>query len=330
MSARMEKYASDTGVKKRTQKNERLYSKVSDMNIDYVDIDVDNAVDLSTRSSSKTSREDFQKQRELNKILPSSKTKVYEEETYVEPKEERVYDINEILKMARQDKLFEDNEKKRLINTEYNILTKLDVNTLENDEMKKEDLKSLIDDIYKKEAPKKERKSKKYSRSEEAKLLSDLFEENEEQEETVDDKTFELQEEASKEILSKDVDEEETETEVEYEDETENEEETEEQEEVATQVIDKGENEGFEDTTTMYDFGIEKKSKRKKGKEKQVNMLEGVNLKEEMKRSKEQDEEYEYMEEKEGKGLIIAIVIVVILILVTCGFFVYEYFFGMK
>ena len=33
-------------------------------------------------------------------------------------------------------------------------------------------------------------------------------------------------------------------------------------------------------------------------------------------------------EETEGKGLVIAIIIVVILILLTCGFFVYEYFFG--
>ena len=138
----MEKYDVDTGLKQRTKKNENLYSEVQNMNIDYVDIDVDNAVEL-TPSSGRKSREDYQKQRELNKILPNNREQVNISDTVVEPKEDRVYDINEILKMARENKLFEENDKKRLINTEYNILTKLDVGTLENDEMKKEDLRSL-------------------------------------------------------------------------------------------------------------------------------------------------------------------------------------------
>lgn len=305
MKARMEKYDTSSVVKKRTSKNENLYSEVGNMNIDYVDIDVDNAVELNPSLDGRTTREDYQKQRELNKILPSNKEKSVSMTESVQPKEDRVYDINEILSMARKNKLFEDSEKKRLINTEYNILTKLDIDKLENENMKKEDLRSLIDGIYEKEVPKKSQKEKKYTRSEEAKLLNDLFED------TITKDNINLQEELSKEILDNDE---------------ENVEESEENnkqnnELVATQITDKTED--MEDTTTMYDFGIDKKAKKKK--EKQKYMLEGVDLK----KAKEESIDEE-LEEKESKVLIVAIVIVVILILITCGFFVYEYFFGLK
>ena len=300
MKARMEKYDVDTSVKKRTTKNENLYSQISDMNIDYVDIDIDNAVELDPSKSGRTSREDFQKQRELNKILPRNSEKEEYMQEHIEPKEDRVYDINEILSMARKNQLFEDSEKKRLINTEYNILTKLDVGQLENENMKKEDLKSLIEDIYEKEVPKKEDRAKKYSRSEEARLLNDLFED------TITKDTIKIQEDLSKAILDK----EESITVEELKAEPIKEE----TEEVATQINTQETN---ENTTTMYDFGIEKKSKKK-------------NRTSEKDETKNQDLEEEYEEEEEGKLLIVFIIIVVILILATCGFFVYEYFFGLK
>ena len=312
MKARMEKYDEDGNIKQRTAKNENLYSEVQNMNIDYVDIDVDNALELNPSSPHKKSREDYQKQRELNKILPNTKNIETAQDIAVEPKEDRVYDINEILKMARENKLFEEPDKKRLINTEYNILTKLDINELDNDELKKEDLRSLIDDIYEKEGPKKDEDVKKYPRNEE-KLLSDLFDEQEE---------IKVEENLSKNILDNEEKEEEKE-EVEESNEEIKEEETpidtvEEEKEPEQEVITPQEEKKLENS--MYDFGLEKKSKKKEKKHK--NMLEGVDLEKEL--VKEPEEE----EEKEGKGLVIAIVIVVILILLTCGFFVYEYFFG--
>lgn len=208
MKARMEKYA-DTFEKSRTSKNEKLYDEIQDMSIDYVNIDVNNALELNPNKNHRASREDFQKQRELNKILPRNEEqkRIIEEE--VEAKENRIYDINEILKLARENKLFEDQDKKRLINTEYNILTKLDIENLESEDMKKEDLKNLINDIYKKEQPK---KTKKYSRKEEDNLLNDLFEDYEEEKEIKEE--LELKEELSKEILDKKEIEEEKEEEV--------------------------------------------------------------------------------------------------------------------
>lgn len=197
MKARMEKYVT-APEKSRTSKNEKLYDEVQDMSIDYVNIDVNNALELNPSKNHRSSREDFQKQRELNKILPRNeeKQRIIDEE--VEPKENRIYDINEILKLARENKLFEDKDKKRLINTEYNILTKLDIENLETEDMKKEDLKSLINDIYQKEEPVKQ---KSYSRKEEEALLNDLFEDYHEEKEVKEE--LELKEELSKEILDK-------------------------------------------------------------------------------------------------------------------------------
>lgn len=200
MKARMDKYVSDDAntVKRRTQKNEKLYDEVLDMSIDYVNIDVNNAIELDPKNPIKSTREDYQKQRELSKILPrNEKHEKYVKEE-VEPKENRIYDINEILRLAREDQLFEDNKKKRLINTEYNILTKLDIDNLESEDMKKEDLKSLINDIYEKEKPV---KPKKYSRKDEEALLNDLFDDYEPDKDLKEE--LRLQEELSKEILDK-------------------------------------------------------------------------------------------------------------------------------
>ena len=194
MNARMDKYVSTEGAKTRTKRNENLYNEVLDMSIDYVNIDVNNAVELTPNHSNKTTRENYQKERELNKILPKNEERQKVLDVAVEPKENRIYDINEILNLAKQNKLFEDSNKKRLINTEYNILTKLDLKEIDSEDMKKEDLRSLIDDIYEKEEPK---RIKKYSKHEEKELLNELFANDD------DDmiKQENLREELSKEIL---------------------------------------------------------------------------------------------------------------------------------
>ena len=330
MNARMEKYNEDNGSKKRTSRNQNLYNEVQSMTLDYSLIDVDNALELSPSKEGRTSREDYQKQRELNKILPQNKIKERMEFDSIEPKEDRVYDINEILKAAREDKLFEDSEKKRLINTEYNILTKLDVDSLENEEMKKEDLKNMIDDIYSKEKPK---KLKKYTRGKEKELLSDLFSEGE-NDKTIkeeDDLKEEIKEELKEEIINtitEDIPNKEEivnalkeEIKEDLEDEV-----------VNTEITN-------EDVAKLYDSmditdKISKKEKKKKEKKRKKDEFKELEYtKDNKKVSLEETQSNTIVdfigEEKEGKGLLIAIIIVSILILVTCGFFVYEYFFGL-
>ena len=191
MKARMDKYDSSTAVKERTEKNKKLYDEVQDMNIDYIDIDVNNAIELNPYGTNNRTRSEYQKQKELNSIISlNDEKREYVEEQEV--KEEKIYDINEILKLAKENKLFENEDKKRLINTEYNILTKLDIDEIDKEkDISKENLKDLIDKVYENEKPVTKEKD----------LLVDLLDNNEEQEEI---KEVVLEPEVSKEILEED------------------------------------------------------------------------------------------------------------------------------
>lgn len=200
MKARMEKYTTSNEVKTRTNRNNKLYDEISNMNIDYVNIDVNNAIDMGMNSGSR--REDFQRKRELNKIMPGREEKKEIVTDEVTPKENRIYDINEILTLARKNKLFEDENKKRLINTEYNILTKLDVQSLEKEDMKKEDIRALIDDIYEKE--------KKTYVDDGKDLFSDLIEPRALKEEKKEELVKEIKEEPKEEVINHDEEKSET------------------------------------------------------------------------------------------------------------------------
>ena len=191
MKARMDKYDSSTAVKERTEKNKKLYDEVQDMNIDYIDIDVNNAIELNPYGTNNRTRSEYQKQKELNSIISlNDEKREYVEEQEV--KKEKIYDINEILKLAKENKLFENEDKKRLINTEYNILTKLDIDEIDKEkDISKENLKDLIDKVYENEKPVTKEKD----------LLVDLLDNNEEQEEI---KEVVLEPEVSKEILEED------------------------------------------------------------------------------------------------------------------------------
>ena len=322
MSSRMEKYSS-SGVKSRTNKNERLYDQVGDITINYDFIDVDNAVELTPNANNKSSREDYQKQRELNKILPhpDNSRKIVNED--ITPKEDRIYDINEILKVAKsEDKSASDNSK-RLINTEYNILTKLDIKDLDKENYRKEDLRSLIDDIYKKEEPK---KMKNFKRKSEKELLEDLMADNDEDATDLKDELT-LKEELSKDILEKNKDEEGTVPITEEIKDLTNNEDSKPNDEEIPESYHKEEN---EEEMFLFDDLKDKKNKKerkkdKKSKEKRkLEELEAT-IKEES--LKEDGIDYDNID-KDGKGLLIAIIVVVILIILTVLFFLYEYFFG--
>ena len=158
MRARMEKYdTSNNEVKKRTSRNERLYNEVQNMNIDYVDINVNNAMDLSV-SSNDSSREGYQKRRELDNLMPSSRERAVYQESTVSPSENRVYDINRVLEDAHKNRTVNDGkeEKRKLKDESYNILTSLSKEELEKYREKKQnryihpdedELKTLINTI---------------------------------------------------------------------------------------------------------------------------------------------------------------------------------------
>lgn len=201
MNSRMEKYDSNQTISKRTKRNENLYGDLSEhVNIDYVNINVDNAIELDSKAMNRVTREGYKKKREFDGLVNKRVYKEYD--TYDEDvsPENKVYDINEILKLARQDKLFDNSDKKRLLNTEYNILTKLDIDDIEGENIKKEDLKSLINDIYEQEAPK---KVKSHSRSEDQDLFNDLIPSD--SKDTIREE-IKLNEELSEDILLKESD----------------------------------------------------------------------------------------------------------------------------
>lgn len=289
MNSRMDKYVSNTAVKRRTMRNEKLYDEVQDMNIDYVNINVNNAVELMPDSTKNSTREDYHRQRELDRILPKNKEtrkEIYQEQ---ELEENRIYDINEILKLARNNKLFEDTEKKRLINTEYNILTKLDLKNIKNEQMKKEDLRNLIDSVY----GSSDREKKKNYSSYDNDLFKDLLDDGNELKDEL-----RLKEEFSKEILEKGNT---NNTNISLDD-------------VKTfidqEILKEEKIKNLDNADTGASSDLEKE-------EEQETVEDNVS----------EDDEYVF-EVKEGKGLLIAIVVVSILILLVIGFFVYEYFFG--
>jgi len=169
----MEKYQSSVAVKERTKKNKKLYDEIQDIDVEYIDVHLDNKMEIDVDQLKEKTRKNYQKIREMEAILPTQNKPEKKEEMPI-PKEERIYDINEILRRAKENRLFEEESKKRLINTEYNILTKLDMEVInQNDDLSKDHLRHLIDTIYQNEEGKSKRK-KKRKKPEEDDLLADL------------------------------------------------------------------------------------------------------------------------------------------------------------
>lgn len=150
MSTRMDRYNLSTKMVSRTEKNQHLYNSIDDINVDHIDIDDNKEFNLSDMSNSVNSREEYRKVKEIRSSVGVKEDEI-QENKIEEEKEEKIYDINEILNRAKENRLFEEEkDKKRNINTEYNILTKLDLEHIEEEkeEMKKENLRHLIDTIY--------------------------------------------------------------------------------------------------------------------------------------------------------------------------------------
>lgn len=186
--SRMDRYETSS-VKERTEKNRKLYEMVTDIDVDYIDVNNATVIDNNWDNNNLT-RTEYQQRKEIDKLIkkePESEKII----SVTEKNDDRIYDINEILKLARENKLFShDDDKKRLINTEYNILTKLDISKIEEKDASKENLRELIDTIY---GNSKTETVKDTKKEVPGGLLDDLVEE------TV------LSEETSKNILDKEI-----------------------------------------------------------------------------------------------------------------------------
>lgn len=149
MNSRMEKYeSSNNKATTRSIKNKNLYEEIDRIDVGYIDINDANVFEMKPNNKI-TTREDYKKAKEFAGIvdMPSKEQTT----VAVKEKEERIYDINEILKKAKEE-LKEEKDKKRLLNTEYNILTKLDISNIEKisntKELKEEEIKNLVEEVY--------------------------------------------------------------------------------------------------------------------------------------------------------------------------------------
>lgn len=172
MVTRMERYNNsleDVKIAKRSDKNKDLYEKlkVADMNPEYIDINTTNVYEINSLNDVTKKRSSYQKLRSLDDVLEKERTITPLEEKPL-PKEERLYNIDEILKRAKET--YKDEDKKRLLNTEYNILTKLDLDKVtSNQGFNKDHYKKMVDDLY---------SEKEIKQDDGKELFADLMEED--------------------------------------------------------------------------------------------------------------------------------------------------------
>ncbi len=161
MKSRMEKYYNNTDAYgRRVVRNEKLYDKISDNELDQFKVN-------SNASIIKDEASDIDID-ELKSILtqkyksgPKRKSIFLENEEISEKTEEIItkeYDINAILAKAHEEKEenYENDKYKKISNTQYDILKnlKIDENEPEKEESKDEDLMTLINTITAKELEK--------------------------------------------------------------------------------------------------------------------------------------------------------------------------------
>ncbi len=157
MASRMDRYHShDTETKKRSRRNESLYDSIYNDNIEYSNVEgiarIEKTNEIDINRIREMLREEEEKKRKKTSEPVFKRTiplpQISEKE---DTKDERNYDIRDILVKAKKDKSDEEkNQYRNLKNTQYNILKniKLDdqIGKKEKDEESQE-LKELIHTI---------------------------------------------------------------------------------------------------------------------------------------------------------------------------------------
>lgn len=140
LKSRMDRYVKEQDEVARTKKNQDLYEDIyinapsSTVSV----LDNESEIDISKIKELIDSREGYNRVKQYQGII---QTKSIEEETEVydiyEDIDNKIYDINKILEDAKAKREISEREKYRsLRNTQYNILSKLELNEeLEIDEM---------------------------------------------------------------------------------------------------------------------------------------------------------------------------------------------------
>lgn len=164
MRSRMERYSSsnDNSNYSRSDKNKELYQDLSSTTkyTNFTDVTNANAFDLNKAKENYRTREGYHKIKEYDDFVPTPKVKKELDEFnhLYQDHENRIYDINSVLEEARKNRIEKDKleEKRKLKNTNYNILASLNKEELERYRREKEtsrekpdedELRELIDTI---------------------------------------------------------------------------------------------------------------------------------------------------------------------------------------
>ena len=138
LDRRMRRYdeVSDTPKLSRRELNQDLYNSLNDTNsfTTYADINKSNQYVLDATSKSYRTREGYQKLKEYGDLVPKPKVKKELDDftNLYKETENKIYDINSVIEEAKRNrKNFEEEEKRKLKNNSYNILTDLSQEKLE-------------------------------------------------------------------------------------------------------------------------------------------------------------------------------------------------------
>ena len=160
---RMDRYqeTSDEPKLTRSNQNQELYDSIGSNTryTNFSDVTNANAIDISGEKNYKT-REGYHQLKEYKEVIttPRVKKELEEFKSLYQDKENKVYDINNVLEEARKNRLEKDalEDKRNLKNTSYNILTSLNPEELEKFRQEKkekvihpsdDELRELIDTI---------------------------------------------------------------------------------------------------------------------------------------------------------------------------------------
>lgn len=164
MRSRMERYHQEemdqVGIS-RSDKNKQLYQDLGKNTkyTNFTDISRVNEIDFTAATKSYRTREGYHQIKDYSELIEKPKVKKeLDEFNYLyQDHENRVYDINSVLKSAKEHRETKDEleKKRKLKNTNYNILASLDPEELEKYRLEKqkntkpdpEELRDLIDTI---------------------------------------------------------------------------------------------------------------------------------------------------------------------------------------
>ena len=226
MRSRMERYQQQENQEttRRSSKNQELYQNIgrNTKYTNFTDVTNANAFDLGTAKKNYRTREGYHQMKEYNDFIPEPKVKKeLDDFNYLyQDHENKIYDINSVLEEAKKNRVKKDEleAKRKLKNTNYNILASLNPEELEKYRKEKvertrpdeEELRDLIDTITSKTL------AGEIDKATSVDLLSDLMATNmmdrvekpvpdkkEEPEEEIEEEEIEEKLSLSKEILDK-------------------------------------------------------------------------------------------------------------------------------